>query len=379
MATSFKTLGSSDVQSTRNKLHEAIPITGSITSGTYGDFPDEENIKNYPHGMFQSCYDYPYLSSSANHIFDLTVGYGITANSLSASTNTQQEQKLNMYAQMAQVLSGYDTTGSIKAFNAGIIEGTTLSIQDAIFVNFARLLSKDEVQKGTFYMDVGVNPSGGYGSWPDKVIRIQDVSGTTSYRTDSPAGEYNILFAKSVGSSGVSALASAVTPPVGLLYYQAGIAVLTSSIFQCAASGGILNNDGVSSTTSGQIIWSGTGSIAAYGSSITGSMTGSSISGTCNGFRERLQTISFSNTTELNSTIYFCRANAMDFNYSSNPTYLTGSKIRVKEDVTDEPISFITTVGLYSADNELLAVGKLSEPLKKTPETELTIRTRLDY
>ena len=137
MATSFKTLGSSDVQSTRNKLHEAIPITGSITSGTYGDFPDEENIKNYPHGMFQSCYDYPYLSSSANHIFDLTVGYGITANSLSASTNTQQEQKLNMYAQMAQVLSGYDTTGSIKAFNAGIIEGTTLSIQDAIFVNFA--------------------------------------------------------------------------------------------------------------------------------------------------------------------------------------------------------------------------------------------------
>ncbi len=40
---------------------------------------------------------------------------------------------------------------------------------------------------------------------------------------------------------------------------------------------------------------------------------------------------------------------------------------------------FITTVGLYSSDNELLAVAKLSEPLKKDPTTEFTLRVRLDY
>jgi hypothetical protein len=54
-----------DVVSTRTLLHEAIPLTGTIVSGTYGD----DNIKEYAHGMFQSVYDYPYLSSSANHIF----------------------------------------------------------------------------------------------------------------------------------------------------------------------------------------------------------------------------------------------------------------------------------------------------------------------
>ena len=54
-----------DVVATRTLLHEAIPLTGAIVSGTYGT----ENIKNYAHGMFQSVYDYPYLSSSANHIF----------------------------------------------------------------------------------------------------------------------------------------------------------------------------------------------------------------------------------------------------------------------------------------------------------------------
>ena len=53
--------------------------------------------------------------------------------------------------------------------------------------------------------------------------------------------------------------------------------------------------------------------------------------------------------------------------------------MRVKQQALDEPVSYITSVGLYSADNELLAVAKLSEPLKKDPNTELTLRVRLDY
>jgi len=105
----------------------------------------------------------------------------------------------------------------------------------------------------------------------------------------------------------------------------------------------------------------------------------SSISGAADGLRNRIQNLTFNNTTELNSTIYMCRANANDFNYSSNPTYVSASKIRVKDVRGDQPISYITTVGLYSPDNELLAVAKLSEPLKKTPANEFTLRVRLDY
>ena len=89
--------------------------------------------------------------------------------------------------------------------------------------------------------------------------------------------------------------------------------------------------------------------------------------------------MTFNNTTELNSTVYFCRANSNEFNYSSNPTYLSSSQIRVKNVSTDNPVSYITTVGLYGANNELLAVGKLSEPLKKTPADEFVLRVRLDY
>ena len=76
MATTFKTFFDNDKTTTRTLLHEAIPATGSIMSGTYTEGGSTEtSIKNYAHGMFQSVYDYPYLSSSANKIFDLTYGY----------------------------------------------------------------------------------------------------------------------------------------------------------------------------------------------------------------------------------------------------------------------------------------------------------------
>ena len=108
-------------------------------------------------------------------------------------------------------------------------------------------------------------------------------------------------------------------------------------------------------------------------------MATTNIAANCDNLRRRIYNISFNNTTELNSSIYFCRANNSEFNYSSNPTYLSQSQLRVKSVATDNPLSFITTVGLYSQDNALLAVGKLSEPLPKTPANEYTLRVRLDY
>ena len=385
MTTSFKTLLNTDIQSTRTKLHEAIPITGTILSGTY-TLPaappaatSEENIKNYTHGLFQSVYDYPYHSSSANHILDLTVGYS-TGSDMSASNSIQNSQKLQMYNQMAQVLVGYDTSGNIRPFDEDGDLGSGTKLQSAYFLNFARLLSKDEIQKGTFYMDLSVSPSGATagGSAPGavttNVVRVYDASGSTSWKVNSPVGEYNILYA----TASTSHTLKNQIVPVGLIYYQAGIVVLSSSIFQIHASGGILSDKIGDGTTINKVILT-PNATAGGGYGVTGSFQSSSISGACNAFRSRVQNLYFANTTELNSTIYFCRANASEFNYSSNPTYVTASKIRVKEARSDEPITYMTSVGLYGANNELLAVAKLSEPLKKTPANEFTLRVRLDY
>ena len=104
MATTFKTFLNNDLATTRTMLHESIPITGSLVSGTYGidatTLGQEPHIKSYSHGMFQSVYDYPYLSSSANHIFDIAIGIS-PSGSLYAATTSQKSKKANVYNQMA--------------------------------------------------------------------------------------------------------------------------------------------------------------------------------------------------------------------------------------------------------------------------------------
>ena len=94
--------------------------------------------------------------------------------------------------------------------------------------------------------------------------------------------------------------------------------------------------------------------------------------------------ITFQNLTNINSTLVFCRATADEFNYSSNPTYVnpTTNKIRVidpGEESTQRAFSYITTVGLYDENDNLVAVAKCSRPIAKNDEKDLTIRVRLDF
>ncbi len=400
--TFFKTFTSSDRTTTRTLLHEAIPITGTLVSGTYNVAADsdtherEANIKTYSHGMFQSVFDYPHLSSSANHIFDIT--HGFTADThLSRSNGNQVAKKINIYNQMAQVLMGYDTEGNIRKFDQdGDLAGGE-KMSSVIFLNFSRLLVKDEIKKGSFSMDfmVGDEFSHASASGPEKVkIRISDTGAENSYKINSPAGEYGILSGSNLKGAPFSAANGGPDyGAVGLVFYQAGIVALTASLFMGTGSAegtnankrnDFLHTPGLLAEKNVQMIDKDMFSDVGGFEQPTTHINAVSVSGTINqladGIRHRIESISFNNTTELNSAIYFCRANHNEFNYSSNPTYLNGSKIRVKgNDLTAPPKSYVTTVGLYSADNELLAVAKVSEPLRKDPTNELTLRVRLDY
>jgi len=94
---------------------------------------------------------------------------------------------------------------------------------------------------------------------------------------------------------------------------------------------------------------------------------------------------------EISSTSYFCRANNKQFNFSSNPTYETGSVSVVNGDTITtrgnfkvasfkgDPRAYITQVGLYDTDNELIAVAKLSQPVLKSFSREAVVKVKLDY
>jgi len=307
--------------------------------------------------MFQSVYDYPYLSSSANHILDLTLGLSTAIDPEESLSAAQINQKNDIYNEMAQILCGYDSSGNIQRFDVSGSFGSSVSadkMNGVYFVNFARLLTKDEIQKvsgGGF--SLVLNAGATFALPNDETITLTDNNATNAL-TNSPAGEFNVLYANR-GSGAPSAVAA------GLVFYQAGIAVFSSSVFQTTIAGADSVMTAAGTTTSTELMVSG------------------AISASANALRHRVRNISFNNTTELNSTIYFCRAASNEFNYSSNPTYLSSSKIQVKNVATDDPVSYITTIGLYGANNEMLAVGKLSEALKKTPADEFTLRVRLDY
>ena len=128
----------------------------------------------------------------------------------------------------------------------------------------------------------------------------------------------------------------------------------------------------------------------AIGSSTTQGGIGLSSAWTTNGNNNNIlySSINFSNarTFTLNSQetvtsdYVFVRARNGEFNYSENPTFISGSTGEVLyDDFVNNPQVYFTTVGMYNDNNELLAVAKLSRPLIKDFTKEALIRIKLDF
>ena len=82
----------------------------------------------------------------------------------------------------------------------------------------------------------------------------------------------------------------------------------------------------------------------------------------------------------ITSDFIFVRPRSAEFNYSENPSFISGSTGEVLySGFINNPQTYITTVGLYNDTNELLAVAKLSRPLLKDFTKEALIRIKLDF
>jgi len=260
------------------------------------------------------------------------------------------------------VLLGYskDTGEVVQKFESEInINDDNNYMTSVFFVNLSRLITKGQIKKGSFTMKLAT------GSWVDattagEIITLTDTSASADSGTATVmGGDYGLLYQQ-----------GPIKEPTvyGLVFYQAGVVVLTASLFQNDL------DDTLQKDFSDQL-----GDLSQNQKTVREALTGSTISASCNALRHRICDISFNNTTEINSNIYFCRVPWNRFNYSTNPTYVSGAQIQVKNIASDTPISYVTTIGLYNSAGELLATAKLSEPLRKDPTNELTLRVRLDY
>ena len=118
----------------------------------------------------------------------------------------------------------------------------------------------------------------------------------------------------------------------------------------------------------------------SYGSQ---SVDENSVNGNLNKFFEHMSSGSFfraRSEEEVTSTHYFCRIQNKDYNFSNNPSYFTASDGSfTNQAFYKDPKTYITSVGLYNENNELLAVAKLSKPLLKSFSKEAVIKVKLDF
>jgi hypothetical protein len=91
-------------------------------------------------------------------------------------------------------------------------------------------------------------------------------------------------------------------------------------------------------------------------------------------------TFTLNSQETVTSDFIFVRPRSSEFNYSENPSFISGSTGEVLySSFVDNPQVYITTIGLYNDTNELLAVAKLSRPLLKDFTKEALIRVKLDF
>lgn len=361
MATKFST----NVKETfgLDYVREQISVTGSVISGTYPE-PGVagSNIKDATTGMFQSVYDYPHLSQSAQVAFDITYGVrtgGQFAANVVSGTVRDTQAKFNIYDQMAALMLGYDQTGSVRVFDvSGNFDSVNASsVMDApVFIDLSRLVTKDELQKGTFELKIDAsdwaNPQG-FGT----LITITD-SGSTDV-------ENGLRILKETTNN----------TNVGILDRYRGIAAiqLSSSVVSSLIDDGATTPFFVSGA-------------AARSWDFEESIHSGTIVELATALRHRIYNLEINNVTQLNTALYTVTANPSDFNYSSNPSYVDSSgKIRVKKTQAGElqpslpAYAYVTGIGLYAADGELLAVAKLSKPVKKDASAPLQVGVKLTY
>lgn len=81
----------------------------------------------------------------------------------------------------------------------------------------------------------------------------------------------------------------------------------------------------------------------------------------------------------ISSLWFFTRIKNAEYNYTTNPSIIDDNGNLIYTDLINNPQTFITTIGLYNSNNELLAVAKLSKPFSKDFSSEALFRIKLSY
>ena len=358
--------------STRRKFQ--VFVTGGVGPGVTSS-------------LFQTVYDQDFTLQTANPVFDLTVGLAedseVVTNAnpttdangklLFGSDTLMMREKIDLYQQFAQNLLG--DAASVFTARSG---SNSYEIKEAAFLCFKRLFARDQMTRETFalrYFPTASQDGITIANTPN--LRSAPAN-TTKILTDiNSSVNKEFTFGGQVSTVVDSANTAS---PLGLLYIDKGIFVmdLSRSMDQSVMISGSI--DGVTAT--GTAYLSGTFDKLLLSASIDDIVDHIASTRFLSGTVDQTA-VTFQNITNINSSLFFARLAADEFNYSSNPTYVDSANrivvIDEGQEETQRSFTFVSSIGLYDAYDNLLGISKLSRPVLKDDERDITFKIRLDY
>jgi hypothetical protein len=306
---------------------------------------------------------YNAVTTSASSEVQFSIAYG-DASGYGAPTLTQDDSSTlptkATYNQYRNIL--LDSADPYFSVYSGSTAGGH-DLQNFYAININRARYKERLDPG----NISIKLAGTIGD-----VNLIDDSGGTDENVTTSGRVYNLVSGSlnigSALSASIQSYTSSNGQGWGLFYPDMGIILLNPAALSAkvnpnlsAASSsiaGVYHN----SSTSASIQNSASGSIALLKALASGS-----------DFQVR-------RTENVSTSHYFVRANNREFNFSNNPTFVTGSVGEFVQPLFErDPRVYITTVGLYDDANELLAVAKTSKPVEKSFDKEVAIKVKLDF
>jgi len=354
----YKKFGAIDKVTNRTEI-----VTSGIWSGDTGSL----DVKaNYTSSAQQTAASgkyyldvYDTIATGSGEV-QFSIAYGDVAGN-GAPTLTQNDSSTMptkaIYNQLKNVL--LDTADNyFSIYTGSTAGGADMKSFYAINVNRARY--KERLDPGNISIDL---------SGSIRTITLIDDSGGTDENVTTAGRVYNLVSGSlNIGSALTASIATSngYSAPngqgYGLFYPDMGIILLNPKALASACDNKLGEASGSITNTYHQNNGNKSGSVALL-MAISGGMD----------FQVR-------KTENVSTSHYFVRANNREFNFSNNPTFVTGSVgAFVNSSFERDPKVYITTVGLYDDANELLAVAKTSKPVEKSFDKEIAIKVKLDF
>ena len=356
----YKKFGTIDKVTNRTEI-----VTSGIWSGDTGSFNVASNYTSSAQVASTSgkyYLDVYNTAATGSGEVQFSIAYG-DVNGFGAPTLTQNDDSTSptkaTYNQYKNVLlDSSDNYFSVylSSSAAGVVAGgTDMTSFYAINVNRARY--KERLDPGNIAIDL---------AGAIRNITLIDDSGGTDENVTTAGRVYNLVSGSlNIGSALTASIANYTAPNgqgYGLFYPDMGIILLNPAALSSSVDVKLAPATSSAKDTYHQQSGSNVGSVALLQALAGG-----------NDFQVR-------RTENVSTSHYFVRANNREFNFSNNPTFVTGSVGAFVQPLFErDPHVYITTVGLYDDANELLAVAKTSKPIEKSFDKEIAIKVKLDF